>query len=384
LVAQGRKTTVLEVINAGLGKIRDAQLDDPAARVELMHTLADVYNNLGASQQAADLVDEAYQYSLLNLGSNHRLTWNTLNLLAGANIRLGNFDAAEDQYNKCLDTVESISGPGKGKAKATALNGMAILYLRTGRYEKATQTSEDAVALARQHSGPLDESTVIFENTLSDIYNNSGKPAKAIRLLLEARPRAEAALGGLHRDVIGMTLNLAVAYYQQGKLDQATPLLEDVRERNLKVFGPDHPETVKDSANLGTLYADTGRLEEAEMLILETITKQAKLTSAQHPMTLRYRSTLAFVYLQQQKYTEAIILCDELLPLMHSINGPNHWHTVETRQYRAMSVYESGATKQGSIDLIAVFTDMRAIFGLESGHTKQLADYLREKGIELP
>lgn len=379
LVAQGEEPTVRAVLDAGLERIRDSQIDNPEVSVQIAHTLAHAYENLGASEKAAELMRVAYEDGRERLGPDHPLTWNALNLLANAENSLGNYEVAESLYATLRDSIER--NDYQGRARAVAYNGTALLYLRTGRYEEAIEFSERAVQHATEQLGARNEATLIFQNTLSDIYNNAGQPDKAIELLTRVTPIADEVLGRLHQSATGMVLNRAVSYYQKGELDQAAPLLAEVRERNLEVFGPDHPDTIRDTVNLGILYGDTGRLEEGEPLIREGIRRQSELFGPTHPMTVRYKSNLASVLVVNERWDDVLELCSEVIPQHREIHGETHWYTIEARRSCAMARYETGDVEVGAAELRSVLADMHENFGEEFAYAVETAEYMQERGI---
>ena len=379
LVAQGKDTTVIEVIDAGLARVREAEINDPEARVELMHTLADVYHNLGAVRKASDLTSEAYAYSKSTLGQDHNLTLDSAALLASINMTTGDYADAEAQYEELQAALDRTRT--EGQRKAQLMNGKAMLYLRTGRYEEALQQGQTAVAYAREVLGQHSESALVAVNSLSEIYRTSAQPDTAIELLTSHLPVAEATLGELHQVSIDMTLNLAGAYYIRYGLDRAAPLLEEARAKNLEVFGPNHPDSIRDTIYLGALYGDTGRFEEAKSLIEEGIDRHVRLFGAEHPNSIRFRASLMHLYLQQGKFDAALEMCDELVPLHLGVNGKDHWFTLETRRSCATALYEAGRREYGAEALRSVLADMRRVFGDEFIYVLTTAAYMKREGI---
>lgn len=379
LVAQGKDTTVIEVIDAGLASIRGAEINDPQARVELMYTLADVYNSLGAVRKASDLVREAYEYSGSTLGPDHDLTWNSASLLATILVTTGNYLEAERHYEDLQAALDRTAT--EGRRRAELMNDKALLYLRTGRYEEALRQGEAAVAYARDNLGEHSEGALIAVNSLSEIYKLSAQPDRSIELLTTHLPVANETLGELHRVAIGMTLNMAGAYYMRYGLDRAAPLLEEVRAKNLEVLGPNHPDTIRDTIYLGALYGDTGRFEEARALTEEGINRHIRLFGLEHPNSIRYRASLMHLYLQQGQFDDALRLCDELVPLHMRVNGEDHWFTLETRRSCAVTLYEAGQRERGAEALRSVLADLRRVFGDDFYYATGTANYMAANGI---
>jgi serine/threonine-protein kinase len=379
LVAQGKDTTVMEVIDAGLASIRNAQIEDPEARVQLMHTLADVYHKLGAVRKALGLTRDAYEYSMSSLGGDHPMTWNSLGLLGATQMSTGDYVGAEAHYDE-LEAAFDRTGT-TGHRRAELMNGQAMLYLKTGRYEQALQKGEAAVVFARAQLGERSEPTLNAINNLSEIYRMTAQADKAIELLTSRIPVAKDALGDLHPTAIGMTLNLAGAYYARDGLERAAPLLEEVRNKNMEVYGPNHPDTIRDTIFVGALYGETGRFEEAKTLIEEGIARHTRLFGAEHPNSLRYRASLMHLLAQYGNSDAALKMCDELVPLQRNVNGKDHWFTLETRTSCASARYESGQRERGAGELRSVLADMRRVFGDDFYYAVGTAAYMARQGI---
>ena len=379
LVAQGKETTVIEVIDAGLADIREADIDDPEARVELMHTLADVYHNLGAVRKASDLTREAHAYSQNALGPDHELTWNSAGLLASILMTTGNYAEAETYFDE-LQVALDRAGAG-GSRRAELMNGKALLYLRTGRYPQATELGEASLAYARETLGERSEAALVAINSQAEILRMSARIDDSIELLNSHLPVAVVELGDLHPVTIELMLNLAGNYYIRDGLERAAPLLEEVREKNLEVFGPNHPNTIRDTIYLGAMYGDAGRYEDAAQLIDEGIARHIRLFGEDHPNSIRFRASRMHLHLQQGQLDAALRMCDELLPLHLEVNGKDHFFALETRISCATALYESGERERGARELRSVLADLRRVFGDYFMYTLGTAAYMASKNI---
>ena len=379
LVAQGKETTVIEVIDAGLADIREADIDEPEARVELMHTLADVYHNLGAVRKASELTKEAHELSQSTLGPDHELTWNSAGLLASILMTTGNYAEAEAYFDELQAALDRTGT--EGARRAELMNGKALLYLRTGRYPLAAELGGVSLAYARETLGERTEAAFVAVNTQAEILRMSARPDESIELLAGHLPLAEVELGDLHPVTIELMLNLAGTYYIRDGLERAAPLLEEVRARNLVVFGPNHPNTIRDTIYLGAMYGDAGRYEEAAQLIDDGIARHIRLFGREHPNSIRFRSGRMHLHLQQGQFDAALKMCDELIPLHLEVNGKDHFFALETRISCATARYESGQRERGAEELRSVLADLRRVFGDYFMYTLGTAAYMASKDI---
>lgn len=378
-IAQGETPTVLEVVQDGLEKISDATIEDPEARVQVMHTLAEMLANAGASTTAAGVITEAREFAQLNLAPDHKMIWNTTNLAANIHTNLGEYDAASGLFNELLKTIDEPRYAGR--PRATAFNGLAVVRWRQGRYAEAIDLSEQAVNHALETLGEENEATLMFQNSLGNHYFSAGQPDKAIELLKTVLPIAIRSLGTTAPTVISMHGNLAGAHYQLLEIEQTLEHLEAARTAIGIVYGPDHPNAIREEVNLGIVYSDAGRFDEGRTLIEGGIRKHAALLGETHPMTVRYRGNLLTALIVNEAYEVAQQECHSLLPVTQDLHGTDHMYTVEVQRDCAVAEFHEGDATAAANDLKQVVEDMRRIAGDDYVFIAELVEYMESLGI---
>jgi len=109
---------------------------------------------------------------------------------------------------------------------ATALNWLAMVFQRQGRYVDAEPLYKRSLAIQEKALGP-DHPNVAFDlNNLAGIYRDQGHYAEAEPLYTRSLSIRETALGRNHPEVAVTLGNIAMLYHAQGRYAEAGPLLK--------------------------------------------------------------------------------------------------------------------------------------------------------------
>ena len=220
---------------------------------------------------------------------------------------------------------------------ATARNHMGRLYRALGRYERAIQEHQAALALLRR-SGPRPNPAEILEprataydgiglahmNNLNDPHAETCfNQAYAIwQQLLDSDPENAQYLG----ELIGTLNSLAVVCIdKRDRLDEAERTYRQILElcERLPAERLQSPDQLNTTAgvicNLGTIAVDRGRLAEAEPLFRQAISTQEKVVALrpgvkayEHDL-YKLRWNLVDLFVRQGKHTEASAAAEQLV-----------------------------------------------------------------------
>ena len=102
---------------------------------------------------------------------------------------------------------------------ATALNNLAELYRRQGKYVEAEPLYKRALVIREKALGPNHPDVAQSLNNLALVYSKVYTEAEP--LLKRALVIREKALGSEHPDVAGSLYNLAELYENQGRYAEA-------------------------------------------------------------------------------------------------------------------------------------------------------------------
>ena len=133
-------------------------------------------------------------------------------------------------------------------------NGLAVAYMKEGRFSTAETLFKQALEGREKASGPNASKTLMIVNHLGMLEVLKGDFIAAERLLLRALAGIERQYGPDHAKTQILICNLGICYLESAQYDKAGHYL-DRAARNLEdVVGPAHPYTVTTFHNQGLLH----------------------------------------------------------------------------------------------------------------------------------
>ncbi len=101
----------------------------------------------------------------------------SLNTIAFAQEKLGNYESALEKYLKCLDMFKSLNNR---KGVATIQNNIARIYFIQNKYQKALDYSLLSLSASKEIGNPWGIKS--SAGALKDIYTKQNKPAQALEM----------------------------------------------------------------------------------------------------------------------------------------------------------------------------------------------------------
>jgi tetratricopeptide (TPR) repeat protein len=145
-------------------------------------------------------------------------------------------------------------GSCQKKATWEELAQTANSLYQEGQYQKAVETAQEALEVARGVYQPGSPDLAMPLNDLASLFTSLGQHAEAERIYLELLALDQKHLGDEHLNVARDLNNLGANYRAMGKLEEAEPLFLRSIQICEKILGPDHPNVVKPLLNLAELY----------------------------------------------------------------------------------------------------------------------------------
>ena len=122
------------------------------------------------------------------------------------------------------------------------------------------------------------------------VLNRLGdSPGQAVMIGERLAADQERLLGPDHPDTLASRNNLAEAYRLGGRSDEAITMGEQTLAAQARVLGPDHPSTLTSRNSLANAYRAAGRTAEAITLHEQTLAARERLLGPDHPDTLQSR-----------------------------------------------------------------------------------------------
>ena len=189
--------------------------------------------NLGAAYVQAGRIDDGiaasqeamWLWRALDLGSSNDAL-NTLNNLAAAQFRKGDFAAAHKAFSEALTLRRGLFGPSA--ATAALIGNTARSLHRLGRYGEALEYAGEAEAMAQAHAGGASPLTQSARITRAELLLALDRPTDALDALREFAAEDPRTLPtSLH---LRATLTQAETHHRLGDAAQVRVQLEQARE----------------------------------------------------------------------------------------------------------------------------------------------------------
>jgi serine/threonine protein kinase len=293
----GRPVTVDKVLDGAERAVGSRFQDQPLTEAAVRLMLGRVYYDLGQNDKAVEHLRRAQALFTDHLGSRHRRTLETMNVL-----------------------------------------GYTISVM--GRHEDAARVLEEAAELGRQALGPEDHETLWSLYHLAGVRNIQGNHAAAenmLRGVLEVRQRLQ---GESHAATIVAKQDLGLVIWNKGEnLQESKKLLEEAVQASRRFQGPDHPLTLLGEGNLAEVMSATGQETAAIKLLDQSLERIHKVSGPNHFRTISVGISLASCLADRpdpsdDDLTRALELSKKTLEIQNPETAPIAWNVIGIVHYR--------------------------------------------------
>jgi len=319
---KGPSATAKEIIDHAAEKLGEVK-GQPLLQASLMHTLADIYDEMGQYGEALPLAQSALAIREKELVPNHPDVGRSLSNLAHVYKNQGKLAEAETLYKRSLEINEKALGPNHPDV-ASSLKNLANVYFDQGKLAQAEPLFKRSLEIREKALGPNHPDMASSLTGLANVYVSQRKLAEAETLYKRSLEIREKALGPNHLDVAMSLNNLANVYANQGRLAEAETLSKRSLDIYEKALGPNHPDVASSLNLLANVYFDQGKLAESEPLYNRSLEIYEKALGPNHPDVAASLSNLAIVYLDKGRYSEAESLLNRSLEIRDKALEPNH------------------------------------------------------------
>lgn len=178
--------------------IREASLGRYHSYVaDVAEWLAKVFRKTGRVDEAQELDDLVIE-SRTNYGSD----WEKFRVGGVNALAAGNVLEAQAMWLGALD--ESTDFRFDDPRLSTTLEGLAEVYWRRGKFDKAEPLCKQILQISETLLGPEHTDVALAANNLALLCDRQGKHSEAAMLYQQALAISEKILGGNHPDVIGI------------------------------------------------------------------------------------------------------------------------------------------------------------------------------------
>lgn len=229
------------------------------------------------------------------------------------------------QYNEAKQCLELML-----QENPDHLNSMILLggiNLSLGEYEIAKNRLEKAVAFYEAKGMP--DSGINLYNNLGIIYGKLGENQKQINYLwksitIHKKLYYENNYPTFMSSLITNLHNLVLAYESLGNDQMAIAILKDLLKLKQQVSGEDHPDVANTLNNLGVLYGKLQNYQKKRDYLLEALKINKKNFDKFHPSNATILGNLSNAYGHLGDQPKKIELLKEALTIKKTFLGENH------------------------------------------------------------
>lgn len=284
--ARGNTVTAREILDKASKKIDSGLDSDPELQAQMMHVMADVYDDLGLYSTAEPLLRRSIEIQRTALGPYDRETLESKRLLGWVLQEEDHYAEAEKLLRETLQDERRTLG-GNAPETLSTIGNLGSTLESEGRYAESENLQREALNIARHEWGSDNSKTLSLAN------------------------------------------NLGVDLYQEGRYAEAEKVQRDAVATDTRVLGAQDPLTLETMDNLALTLCQEGRYSEAEKLQRDALNIILRVFGAEHPVTLRARANLAMFFKREGRFTEAETLTRQVLDIDRRVFGPSHLETAE-------------------------------------------------------
>lgn len=396
----GEPLTARQMLDRGAVRVIDELGDEPELQAALMVTIAESYNSLEENVAAYEYLEASMppmetalgpvhpdvlelRY-LLGLATTYKgdaaaarpihaenlrrrrgsggpsyETVRELKQLAVIDARLGNYEAAEAQYDVVLEAFRKL-GRDDDLAKALLDYGSMLRMLDREAEEEAMIL--EALAIQERSVGTGHPAYAAVINNLGNHYFRRGDYAAA-RRYMEQHVELQRALYGEDGVPYGVALiNYASLLRQDGDIEDALRLYNEALVIAAKGYGRDAPRYAYLLENIANTLTDLGRYDEAEAAYAEALGILGARFGTDHPEYAFTQRNYGASLRRMGRPAEAIPELEAAIATWTEAHGPEYSRVVTTRLTLAESHYDAGQLDAAAAEADQALAIARKIF----------------------
>ncbi len=256
---KARQTTARQLLDAGARKIDTGLTNAPAAKEKMLNILANLYYELGLSDEAVALRHKQIAVAKALYGPNDPRVAEALSDLAAdmhASRSVNEREAVLLQAKTILDNNRDFSSPARGRL----LTALSEHYQSTDR-QKALDFARQAITLYRALPPSGDLAGALYHEGV--VYGFSNEPAKAELSLAEAVSISRQVVGDRDPELPLYAAHLAQAQATMLHYAAAQSNFELALRSARSLNGDEHVDTIETEGRLGQFFSLTSQHAEA-------------------------------------------------------------------------------------------------------------------------
>lgn len=261
--AKGENVTAREILAAGVEQVEFEMQDRPEIQATMQRVLGEVYYELGVSDTADKLLNDALQTQLQNSEQDTLETAKTYLALGMHQQTVGNFEDAETSFEQAM-SIRLAQLPQDHYDVLEVISAEAFLEESLGNFPKSRTLHEQALGMAKRLASEPSDAIVAFQMAkLASVLRLEDKLDEAQQLLRDALVMQDKIYGGAHPTSDETRRQLAELLTDLRQYEEAETQFKILIDSRTKTLGPDHYETGSAWNSYGHLLSDTGDIAGA-------------------------------------------------------------------------------------------------------------------------
>ncbi len=262
----GMDVLMVDVLDGAVERSKDAFLDRPAMRAQLLAAFGNTYCAIGLNDRGLPLLEEAAR---LREAGDDRLSAVLARASHAYSLARSGDASAIATMEEMHAILEEMAAPGAERARLGARLA-EILQVR-GRIADAEVYAKSAIALCEGKDEPAYAGPAFMSwKALGDLQIRSGRFAEGRVSLQRARELAAATVSGEAFEILTMN-SMAIAHANLGETSEAIALMEEIRPRMRALGAERHAYYATQTSNLAAMEGRAGNHERALELFEEAL-----------------------------------------------------------------------------------------------------------------
>lgn len=272
-IRQGRQMEGLALLEPALVRLRAGNSADRALAARLEIRRAYALHNQGKEDEALAMLRRSHAELSAVLGPDHmdaiEVESATLSMLG----QMRRDAEAETVAKGLVARIERVAGPDSPRLP-DVLSNWALIEKRRGRYPESRALFERAIALSRQHQGPVNEFLASLHSRLANLHQDNGRLEEALAALDQAA-RALPEGSGIER--AQMLATRGETLIDLGRIDEAEADLREALRLRRASSGDDDALVWYSQSELGKALSAKGHFVEAKRMQREALLQMERI-----------------------------------------------------------------------------------------------------------
>jgi Tfp pilus assembly protein PilF len=374
--AAGREITLRQVLDEGARRVQRDLASQPAVQGELLTVLAGIYGELGITERAGALTDQALDIHQRLYGANSELVGTNLRQKASLAVARGDADTADRLAREALVRHRRAYGT-LHQDVAEDLDVLLLAARQRGRLADALSAAEESLRIRRAIYGNAHRLVADSMNNLAVIRRDQGRYDEAAALYSQTIDVRRRLLGDDHPHVALTIHNFSALQLVRGELQLAAASSQAALEQFQRLYGEDHQLTLSARNNRATIDRALGRFDLAEAGLQSVLDAWARTAGTEHPNALITLAGLARVYRERGDPARAEAMLRDVDQRWRRRMGEAHPQGAAIRRQLGGALADRGRYDDAGRLLLEVLDRVRAAHG--TSHP-EVAETLHELG----